>query len=143
MDPARQLNCPPIPCNTCPYRRDTPSGIWAPEEYAKLPEYDREDNQPIALFHCHNEGAIGKPTVCRGWVSCHQFDSIAIRLAVCKERLTADQVTASCSVPLYSSGAEACAAGLKDVRRPGRAARAAIAKLTRQRSRSPQKEAKR
>jgi hypothetical protein len=30
------------PCPSCPYRKDVPSGVWAPEEYDKLPAYDND-----------------------------------------------------------------------------------------------------
>lgn len=44
----------PQPCASCPYRRDVPSGIWAAEEYAKLPAYDADTPfQPPHLFLCH------------------------------------------------------------------------------------------
>lgn len=62
------IGCLPVPCTTCPYRRDVPSGIWAPEEYQKLLAYDRPTmQQPAALFMCH-QGAGG---LCTGWVQCH------------------------------------------------------------------------
>lgn len=62
-----KLHVAPRPCNTCPYARSTPPGVWAPEEYAKLSRYDRspETNQDLATFHCHQENATGVPTVCR------------------------------------------------------------------------------
>ena len=31
----------PKPCASCPYRCDVPSGVWHPDEYAKLEVYDR------------------------------------------------------------------------------------------------------
>ncbi|MGH3734203.1 MAG: DUF6283 family protein [Micromonosporaceae bacterium] len=34
----------PHPCETCPYRKDAPSGVWAAEEYERLRSYDA---QPI------------------------------------------------------------------------------------------------
>lgn len=72
--------CPPSPCSSCPYRRDTPLGIWEREEYEKLPPYDNGD-AILPTFHCHQENATGIPTACREWVAVHGFDSIAIRLA--------------------------------------------------------------
>lgn len=127
---AEPLRCPPTPCNTCPYRRDTPPGIWDASEYRKLPEYDA-GRMALSTFHCHQEHATGMPTVCRGWLAVHRFDSIAVRLAVARGLVEPEQVEAPCPVPLYGSGAEACAAGLGAVRRPGRRARRAIAKLAR------------
>jgi hypothetical protein len=118
----------PTPCNTCPYRKDVAAGIWAPEEYKKLPEYDA-GGMALASFHCHQENVTGVPTLCRGWVSCHKFEAVAVRLACARGLLTAEQVEAPCSVDLYESGRAACAAGLAGVRRPGARAQRAISKL--------------
>lgn len=123
------LRCPPTPCSTCPYRRDTPPGIWDASEYRKLPGYDA-GGMALATFHCHQERATGVPTVCRGWLAVHGFDSIAIRLAVARGVIETEQVEAPCPVPLYGSGAEACAAGLAGVRRPCAKARRAIRRLS-------------
>lgn len=123
------LVCPPTPCSTCPYRRDTPAGIWHPDEYRKLAGYDRDHPFPaLATFHCHQEMTTGKPTMCRGWLAVHG-DIPAVRIAVIRGEIPAEDVDRPVSVPLYASGREACAAGLKGVRRPGKAARVAIAKL--------------
>lgn len=125
------LVCPPFPCNTCPYRRDTPAGIWHPSEYTKLAEYDDDppgENVPLATFHCHQEKITGRPTVCRGWLAVHG-DIPAVRLAVIRGEIPAEEVNRPVRVPLYGSGREACAAGLRGVRRPGREARAAISRL--------------
>lgn len=73
----------PQPCASCPYRRDVASGIWAAEEYAKLPAYDTDTPfQPANLFLCHQTSA-GDPRarVCAGWVGCHGSDLLALRLA--------------------------------------------------------------
>jgi hypothetical protein len=119
---------PPAPCSTCPFRRDTPPGIWAPEEYQKLPDYD-QGGMAFAPFHCHQENVTGVPTLCRGFVSCLQFDSIAVRLLVSREVLTVEQVEAPCPVPLYGSGREACDAGMAGVKKPDQRAVRAITKL--------------
>lgn len=133
------LHMMPTPCTTCPYRRDVPSGIWAREEYEKLPLYDRRPDGgigPLMTFHCHQEPQIGKPTVCRGWLSVH-LDCHAVRIAYFTGLLTKEQLA---SIPreiepgLYRSGREACRAGLKGIRRPGKKARAAIEKLAARRS---------
>ena len=56
------------PCATCPYRTDVPSGVWAPEEYAKLLAYDEETAyQPLSVFLCHQVDG----RVCAGWAGCH------------------------------------------------------------------------
>lgn len=131
------LLCPPTPCASCPYRRDAPPGIWDASEYRKLAEYDDAGRaMPVlAPFHCHQENVTGKPTLCRGWIACHGLDSVAVRLAVHAGLLPVEQATAACPVPVYSSGKEACAAGLKGVRRPGARARRIIEKLGERRAR--------
>lgn len=126
------LQLAPRPCSTCPYRKDTPVGIWHPEEYEKLRGFDADAFPPsIATFHCHQENATGVPTACRGWVSCHGFDSVAIRLAVMRGSLTVEQVESPCPVELYASGAEAAEAGLAGVPLPSAAAVKEMGKLAR------------
>ena len=117
------------PCGTCPYRRDVPSGVWSSDEYAKLPRYDGETGDQImagatGLFYCHqNDGKL-----CAGWVGCHDMrHNAAVRFAP----VHPDTFTYRSPVPLFASGAEAAAHGLRDVDHPGPAARAAIAKLER------------
>lgn len=124
------LACPPTPCATCPYRRDTPPGIWHASEYRKLPDFDPDARTPsYAVFHCHQENLTGKATLCRGWVAVHGFRSIAVRLAEVRGLISVAEVERPCPVPLYASGAEACAAGLKGVRRPSAKARQKINKM--------------
>lgn len=89
-----------IPCPTCPYRRDCPSGVWDSTEYAKLPEYDRETGlQPVGVFMCHD--AADGETMCRGWLDVHdKQEMLSLRLAV---------ITGQCDASifeLHSSGAE-------------------------------------
>ena len=77
------IGCQPVPCVTCPYRCDVPSGVWAAEEYAKLPEYDAPTwQQPPALFMCHSH----PDGLCTGWLQSHAnrehaFDLLALRFS--------------------------------------------------------------
>ncbi len=125
----------PRPCPSCPYRRDVPSGIWAPEEYAKLPPYDGETGQQaeagaFRLFTCHQ----GDEMLCAGWVGCHDMaESLAVRLHW--RKIDADAVFGYTSpVPLFGSGAEAAAHGLRDASAVSAAADAAIGKIERVRA---------
>ncbi len=123
----------PTPCTTCPYRRDTPSGIWDRIEYEKLPAYDERGfgGAPMVTFHCHQEAEIGKPTVCRGWLSVHP-DCIAVRMARFSGLITKEQMAEIPIKPdpaLYSSGTQAMRAGIKGIKRPKAKAVAAIRKL--------------
>lgn len=112
-------------CRSCPYRRDVPSGVWSPDEYAKLPPYDAPTGeQPFAAFACHATPALA----CHGWAVVHSarghaHDLLALRLYAPGEPIPAARV------PLFSSGAEAAAHGLRDVECPGEDARAAVALL--------------
>lgn len=120
-----------LPCPSCPYRRDVPSGIWHPEEYAKLPRYDGDTTEQAAagafgIFMCHQRTG----DVCAGWAGCHDMgESLAMRLH-CREVDPAvfDYVS---PVPLFATGAEAAAHGMRDVAGPGTAARRKIDGLTR------------
>src|SRR5438094_1575 len=70
-----KLLCLQNPCTSCPYRRDTPPGIWHREEYNKLPAWD-DERALKGLFLCHqNEKAI-----CRGWLEVH-WNNWSVRLA--------------------------------------------------------------
>jgi hypothetical protein len=103
--------------------------VWDESEYRKLAAYDDTSPGPLAVFRCHQQTATGRGTVCRGWLSVHGFESPAVRLAVATGQVEAGQVEAPVDVPLYGSGAEACAAGLAGVEDPDAQARAAIGKL--------------
>lgn len=115
------------PCGTCPYRVDVPAGIWAAEEYLKLPGYDGDTIEQviagsIRLFFCHqNDGHL-----CAGWVGCHDMDhSFALRVNEVHPT-TFDYVS---PIPLFGSGLAAAEHGLSGIDNPDRRARAAIAKL--------------
>lgn len=125
------------PCGSCPYRRDVPSGVWAPEEYDKLPPYDRPTgDQPPTAFYCHQQDG----RLCAGWVGCHDMqESLGLRLALAHSRLTAEEYDVALDyvspVPLWSSGAEAAEHGKAEIITPGVAARKAIDKLQARRQR--------
>lgn len=126
------------PCGSCPYRRDVPSGVWADEEYAKLPPYDQPTHeQPMAAFFCHQQDG----RLCAGWVAVHDMvESIGLRLAVLAGHVDADDLDAildyETDVPLFASGAEAAEHGRREVDVPGAQAVRTIQRLERKRSRS-------
>jgi len=118
----------PRPCATCPYRRSVPSGIWDAEEYEKLPEYDREmPEQPLASFYCHQRDG----SVCSGWLGHREYpsDLLAVRLGVSAGHLDVSCIEYETDVPLFQSGAEAAAHGMRDIEHPGRMAQKAIDKI--------------
>lgn len=135
----RKLTVAKRPCSACPYRRDVPSGIWAAEEYAKLPAYDRETGeQPPGVFLCHDGDR--RSQVCLGWAQCHPVDhllSLRIMAMVgCDVSAVVEAGRATPPVPLFGSGAEAAAHGLAELISPGAAAQAAIGRLRRRLSRA-------
>lgn len=123
-----------IPCSSCPYRRDVPSGVWKAVEYEKLLAYDRPTGeQPIGIFHCHRQDG----RVCAGWAGCHDMDhALAIRLGAADGRLDEETLVAildyETSIPLWESGEAAAAHGMEEVQDPGPEARRVIDKLTRE-----------
>lgn len=127
----------PKPCESCPYRRDVPSGVWAEEEYAKLPTYDGETwEQNIRLFQCHqNERESGRARLCAGWVACHDGQELlALRLTrqlTDEDRQTAMRYTTT--VPVFDSGAEAAAHGMREAETPSEEAVLLMKKIGRQR----------
>jgi Family of unknown function (DUF6283) len=127
----------PFPCASCPYRRDVPSGVWAEEEYAKLPEYDNETgDQPPGVFLCHQTDR----RVCSGWAGCHDGEHLlALRLAAGMGVMDDHAIEATIDyvspVPLFATGAEAAAHGLGGVPAPGPDAKAVMEKIERRRGR--------
>ncbi|WP_084223516.1 DUF6283 family protein [Kitasatospora cheerisanensis] len=130
----------PRPCDSCPYRRDVPSGIWADEEYEKLRRYDRETPyQPAAIFSCHqNDKGSPASRICAGWAGCHDASSLlALRVAVAGGRLTVAAYEATIGyespLPLFTSGNEAADHGRADLEAPGRRAVRFMDKIARTR----------
>lgn len=131
----------PRPCASCPYRRDVPPGIWAREEYEKLPDYDEPTMfQPRGVFLCHqHDRDTEHAPVCGGWAGCHDGDELlSLRFAVLDGSMTievADAVRDYVSpVLLFASGAEAAEHGLSGLRTPGSDAIKAIEKIQRTRT---------
>lgn len=132
----KKLFVPKHACQTCPYKRDTPSGIWSPEEYIKLAALDAEptmetlaSGKAMTTFHCHQENATGTPTACRGWVWTHGH-TMGMRLALMNGLIDpADLPVEDESHLYYTTGVQACAAGMADIDEPGPEARALMDKL--------------
>ena len=124
------LKPPPVPCGSCPYRKDVPSGIWDQQEYDKLPQYDGPTwVQSPSIFLCHQRNGC----LCGGWLACHDpQELLALRLPS-SELVDPSVYSYSTDVPVFASGAEARAHGIKDVRRPSHPAQKMIDGLMRQR----------
>jgi Family of unknown function (DUF6283) len=133
------------PCSTCPYRKDTPPGVWSADEYEKLRLYDEPEFDPdypeamrlpeFAAFLCHHSLTQPGDTLCRGWLTVHS-DSVAVRLTVAKGAVTWDQVDAPVTVELYASGNEAADAGEVAIEAPSWAAVRAAQRLLAKRERA-------
>lgn len=121
----------PRPCESCPYRKDVPSGVWSASEYRKLLDYDLETHhQPMMPFQCHQNGADSeKSQLCAGWVACHGERLMALRLGVAMERIDASVMEYETDVPVFLSGADAASHGMRDIMNPGPEARALAEKI--------------
>ncbi len=124
---SEKLLCHRDPCASCPYRKDTPAGVWAAEEYRKLPAWDNP--QAFAgVFLCHHSNLGSRKAVCRGWIEVHG-DNWQARIVAISGVEYMEGATKPTKVPLYRSGAEACRAGLLGVKKPDAKARVVITKL--------------
>lgn len=127
------------PCGSCPYRRDSPSGLWDDSEYEKLPDYDKPTGeQPPKVFMCHQQDG----RMCAGWTACHDMEeSFGIRMAVLMGRISEEDLETifdyTTPVPVFESGGEAAAHGLRDLYTPGEKATKVAAKLRRRLSTDP------
>ncbi|MEZ0092514.1 DUF6283 family protein [Streptacidiphilus sp. EB129] len=131
----------PRPCESCPYRRDVPSGVWAHREYEKLRRYDAPTpEQPSALFQCHQADADSEVRrICAGWAGCHDSTQLlALRIGVLNgsidEATYHTTVTYQSPVPLFASGCEAADHGQAAIDQPREAAEHLIAKISRVRA---------
>lgn len=121
------------PCGSCPYRQDVPSGLWHPDEYARLIQYDRPTaEQPTRMFGCHQ----GDDSLCSGWAGTHDMDTnMSIRIGLLDGRLSSEDfrktVDYESPVPLFASGMEAAVHGLKEIANPGERADAMRSNLVR------------
>lgn len=121
------------PCSSCPYRRDVPSGIWAASEYEKLPPYDGEtweqaEAGATGLFFCHRTPDF----LCAGWTGCHDMDdNLAMRLHARRQDVNPEVYDYVSPVPLFATGAEAAAHGLRDLSEPNDTAQAKVRQLER------------
>jgi hypothetical protein len=104
-----------------------PSGVWDASEYVKLPEYDGETfDQPVGAFMCHHKDGA----VCAGWLGYGDPTRLlAARIGVMTGQLDPSVMDYKTDVPLFSSGAEAAAHGMRDIRHPSEDAEEAMRKI--------------
>lgn len=118
------------PCASCPYRKNVPSGVWDASEYQKLPGYDGEtyEQEAVATFMCHQQDGC----VCSGWLAHRDPEEmLAVRLGLIRGDLDPRCLDYTTDVPLFESGAEAAAHGMKQFSNPRDDAVAVINKITR------------
>ncbi|SHU27127.1 Uncharacterised protein [Mycobacteroides abscessus subsp. abscessus] len=76
--------------------------------------------------------------MCAGWVGCHGYELLALRLAFLAGRIDAATFEAAAGyqspVELFTSGAQAADHGQAELQEPGVKARAAVEKISRRRS---------
>ncbi|MER5199848.1 DUF6283 family protein [Streptomyces sp. NPDC002755] len=130
----------PRPCDSCPYRRDVPSAVWAHEEYEKLRRYDADTaEQPQGLFQCHLGGPDSPASrICAGWAGCHGERLLGLRAALFEDRIDEETFRAAAEyrspVPLFSSGNEAADHGQRNMQQPSAEASRLIGKISQTRS---------
>jgi hypothetical protein len=117
MNTRLELPKPPKrPCGSCPYRKDVPSGVWAAEEYAKLPQYDGDTGEQfmkgaVALFMCHQRDGC----LCGGWLQTHGADHLA---ALRVRAVDPSAYGYQSDVETFARGEEAMLHGLADIDSP-------------------------
>lgn len=120
------------PCASCPYRVNVPSGIWHPDEYAKLERYDGEIHEQIQndgtrVFSCHQDGVA----VCSGWLGHREepSDLIAVRMGIIDGQLDPSCAEYTTQTALFPSGHEAAKQGRRDLEHPSNRAQKAMRKI--------------
>lgn len=123
----KPLKAAAVPCGSCPYRKDVPSGIWSKHEYDKLPDYDGPTwGQCMALFLCHQRDG----NLCAGWLACHNpRELLALRLPFQNVDPSVFQYTTR--EPVFESGAAAREHGIRDIPTPGVKAQKMVSGLIR------------
>lgn len=119
------------PCKSCPYRRDVPSGVWAAEEYDKLPLYDGDMVAQVtagglALFLCHQQDG----NLCAGWLAAHGPDNL-LALRLHGREVKPEVWEYESPVPVFGTGREAADHGRMDIEAPSQSAVQTIGRLVR------------
>lgn len=128
---SNKFTAAPNACSSCPYLRSTPPGVWDRTEYEKLPSFDQNPCMgPVFLCHQH---APADKALCVGWLAVH--DIITTRLLVATKQLDGASMPPYDPKVYYSSGREACDAGLAGVDTPSWAAKLTVRKIVKQQRR--------
>lgn len=110
-----------VPCVDCPYRKDSPSGLWSADMYDMLPLYDLTpaEGQPLKAFMCHEQNGH----LCAGWIGCHGADDlIGMQMLAIQDDIDMTEYRKAQEhqprVPLFESGKEAAEHGKRDIDNP-------------------------
>jgi len=138
----KQIHCRTEPCESCPYRKDAPPGLWHESEYRKLIEYDKPTGeQPPKAFFCHTTPDF----LCIGWSVVHGrnakrgYESLALRFLLLNQNFL---VIHHPKTPLFKSGQEAAEHGMSAMKRPPRKTLEAAEKINAMRMRRAKRGAK-
>lgn len=78
------------PCGECPWRRDTPSGVFSARRYEALRETSGKPGAEAPLgapfFACH-KSPEGREEACAGWLAVCGTEHLGVRMAVLAGRL--------------------------------------------------------
>lgn len=101
------------PCNQCPWRRDTPPGMFPTERYEALRKTSGTagDEAPLdaPMFACHKT-TEGREQACAGWLATAGVDHIGVRYAVVTGRIPGSALQPGDDWPdLFDSYAEMAA----------------------------------
>ena len=98
------------PCAECPFRRDTPPGMFPACRYDALRATagapGREAPLGAPMFACH-KSAEGGEEACAGWLAVEGYGHLGVRLAVALERLPVSALSPGAGRPeLFGSYGE-------------------------------------
>ena len=103
-----------VPCQSCPYRKGAPVGLWDPQHFLEL--YVAEMSQTGAMYGCHKYGKrpTAEQSFCAGWLLDQRrrgVRNIGLRMYMADDRLRAsfEQLDAG-GLELYPDVGSMCAA---------------------------------
>jgi hypothetical protein len=123
------------PCDTCPYRRSTPVGVWDEVEYENLRKHDA-DTIMGHNFNCHLSAKLpaAERSLCVGWLADQKrrgFPAIQLRMLMMRKPSVAELVESidDNDPDLYSSIEEMCRANAAKPFPKGKAGARVLRKL--------------
>ena len=115
---------PIVPCDNCPYRRDSPLGLWHKMHFEQvlISEYNNQ-NVSADKFGCHKQADLpyDQQGLCAGWLLDQKLRGIPnnialrIRLMSDKEALAAFEAVHDGGNEMYDSADEMCRANIEHI----------------------------